>query len=109
MTAFTVFVDNDNYIELNGLKDAISGAFLNAAAVTVHIRDTAGIDLAGPSGFSWPETMSYVSGTDGIYRVTLDKSLNWIAGIRYKATITSDESGSDGQWEIDLLAEVRSA
>ena len=109
MKAFIVFLDNDNFVEVNGLKDAISGSFLNAASVTVHVRDTSGVDLAdGPSGFTWPQTMVYVPNSDGIYRVTLDKSLSWVADTRYIATIISDESGADGQWIIDLLAKVRS-
>ncbi len=110
MQAFIIFTgNNDNYIEISGLKDAISGLFLNDASVEVHVRETDGSDAPEPSGFSWPQTLDYVSDSDGIYRVTLDKAIIWVAGTRYIATITAVESGVDGEWVVDLLAKVRSS
>ncbi len=110
MQAFIIFTgNNDNYIEISGLQDAISGLFFNAATVVVHVRELDGSDAPEPSGFTWPATLDYVSGSNGIYRVTLDKAIVWVTGTRYIATVTMVESGADGEWIIDLLAKTRSS
>lgn len=104
MAAFIVLVENDNVVELCGLRNPITGAFLNAATVDITITDSAGVEVTGET---WPLTISYVAGSDGIYRATLDKVLGFIAGQRYTAVINAVEGGLDAKWTLDYLAKVR--
>lgn len=103
MSAFIVLVDNDNVVELE-LINPISGASLNGATVAITIVDSSGVEV---SGETWPLSIPFVANSDGIYRATLDKLIEFIAGQRYKATITAAESGLDATWVLDYLAETR--
>ncbi len=109
MATSIVFVNNDNYVELSALKNAITDVFINDATVTVTVKDTDGIEIGLPSGESFPKTMAYVADSDGIYRVTFDKETEWIVGTKYVATIIATSSGLDAEWTIDIIVKVRDA
>lgn len=104
MAAFIVLVENDNVVELFELRNPITGAFLNAATVDITITDSEGVEVTGET---WPLTIPYVTGSNGIYRVILDKVLGFIAGQRYTAVINAAEAGLDAKWTLDYLAKVR--
>lgn len=104
MSAFIILVENDNVVELDGLRNPVTGAFLNAATVDITITDSAGVEVAGET---WPLSIPFVSGSDGIYRVVLDKVIEFIAGQRYTAVINARESGLDAKWTLVYIAEVR--
>ncbi len=107
MATSIVFVNNDNYIELSALKNAITDAFINDATVEVTIKTAAGVNIGLPSGESFPKTMAYVADSDGIYRATFDKETEWVVGTKYVATITATSSGLDAEWTIDIVVKVR--
>ena len=107
MAQSVIFIDNDNLIELIGLKDIALNAFINNATVQITLTDTAGVEV---SGQSWPVTMNYVAASDGDYRATLEDVLVLISGRKYTAVITAD-AGSDllGKWTVKPIAKIRAA
>ena len=101
----TAFVANTNILELRGLKDGITGVFINDADVLVTLETDAGVEV-GP--VSWPITMSYVPTSDGIYRATIGSELDLVAGGCYKAIIEAD-AGVDriGHWDFAFVPLTR--
>lgn len=98
------YIDNDNFVEISNLQDGISAALINSATVTLTIQDSDGNNV---SGISWPLTMAFVSGSDGIYRVVVDKAIGVVEGSSYRARITVVSGSLDGLWVIELAAQVR--
>lgn len=100
-----IFTDNDTVVEVSGLKNEVSGAFLNAATVTATLVDAEGAEVAGEV---WPKTLTYVTGSDGIYRATLPYTMSLVAGSRYEAQISVDAgSGLRAGFALPVLARDR--
>ncbi len=100
-----VYKDNDNLVELDALKNAATGAYLNTATVTLTaIRDAAGATV---SGETFPKTMAYVAASDGKYQAVVDKAIAIVAGQAYTAIIDVAASGLDGHWELPLVCQAR--
>lgn len=100
----TYYYKNDMIIEVNGLKNAISGAYVNDATVTVTMVDSAGSSVVGET---WPLSVGYVGGTDGIYRATLQDSLTLTVGNLYTAKVTAVGGGYQAYWETPLMVTYR--
>lgn len=101
----TLYVNNDTVLELRGLRDEVSGTFLNAATVTATLYDSEGNAV---SGQSWPKTLDYVAGSDGDYRVTVTHSMALTASHKYTARITADGgSGLYAQFSVPCQARAR--
>lgn len=102
----TAFVQNSNVLELQGLKDAITNAYINDATVTVTIVNAAtGATVAGQS---WPMTMTYVPASSGNYRAILADTISFTAKTKYKAKITANAGvGRVGYWEFEIRPLVR--
>lgn len=102
----TIYVDNDSVLEVIGLRNEQTGADINSATVTAHLRTTNGADVDGET---WPKAMEYIDGSDGIYRVTLPYTLELAAGGRYVATIVADAgAGLRAEWLVECVARNRS-
>lgn len=80
-----LFTGNDTVLEVKGLKNEVTGDFLNAASVTATMVDAEGDQVAGDV---WPKSLVYVTGSDGTYRATLPYTMNLVAGGRYVAQIS---------------------
>ena len=107
MRAKAIYLSNDHLLELRGLKNIATDAYIDDATVTATLVDEEGVEVAGQG---WPLTLSYVSGSDGIYRGTLTDSLSLTEDLEYTAKITAS-GGSDlaGYWEIPLRAAIRAS
>lgn len=103
--AGAIYLSNDNLLEIDGLKNTATDAYINNATVTATLVDEGGTAVVGET---WPITLSYVSGSDGKYRGTLKDTLSLTAGLGYTAQITAD-GGADlkGYWEFPLRSAVR--
>ena len=100
----TLFPDNDNLLEVDGLKNAATGAYLNSATVTVTLVDEDGNNVTGVVDLA----MDYVADSSGKYRATLKDTLSLTAEERYAAQISAN-AGDDlqGYWEFELRTRVR--
>ncbi len=105
-TALSLKISNDNYLTLSGLQDALDTAnYINDAVVTVTIVDADGGELAGET---WPLTMSYVSASNGVYRVKLPYTLSGLTdNDLLTAQITATGGGLRGYWAVPVQAEDR--
>lgn len=100
-----LLVNNDNILEVDGLKNELTGADLNAATVTVTLKDAAGVNVAGDT---WPKTMAYVTGSHGTYRATLLYSMPLTDGARYNAVISANGgAGLQAAWTVECVARAR--
>lgn len=94
----TVFVANTNILDLVGLKNELTEAFINGATVTVTIETKAGVEVAGQT---WPLTMSYVAASDGNYRAFISEDVEFVAKSNYVAIIDADGGANlVGHWEF---------
>ncbi len=107
MAQSIIYIDNDNLIELIGLKDIALDTYVNDAAVAITLTDSAGDSVVGQS---WPVTLNYVAGSDGDYRATLEDGLTLSVGGKYTAVVTADAGGDLlGKWTVKAVARVRGA
>lgn len=99
----SVYVGNDNILELRGLRDEITGVWVNNATVTITVTGAAG----AVAGESWPKDMSYVIDSDGVYRTTLGAAAQIVDGGRYEAVIDVVVSGLHARWQTPLIGKAR--
>jgi len=100
-----LLIANSNMLELNGLHNAVTNTFVNSATVVATLQDSQGVDVVGET---WPVTLSYVSGTNGCYRVLLDPSIVLTDGDRYRLQLTAQGDGLTAQWDDYIRAKIRS-
>ncbi len=102
-----IYLNNDNLLSIEALKNASSGSFMNDATVTATLKDSSGNTV---SGQTFPLTLSYMADTDGNYQATLSDSLNIIESTIYTAEITAtSSSGLVAKWNMELTATKRTA
>lgn len=97
---------NDNTIELDGLINNITEAYINDATVTVTLIDSnSGDEIVGET---WPLAMGYVSASNGKYRANLASTLTVTVGQKLKAKINVD-AGANGTayWEFPVIVKQR--
>lgn len=107
----TLFVLNDNLLEIVNLKDGtddstITGTVVSDAggSVTVTLVDADGVEV---SGETWPLALSHVA--NGLWRATLSDTLSLTRNAFYVAQITVNAgAGKQGYWEVVCPAETRS-
>ena len=83
--------DNSASISHTVTNPLASPIFVNDATVTVTIKDSSGAVL---SGESWPATLPYVTGSDGVYTKSFDPFDSLIVGEIYSVIINA--VGLDG-------------
>jgi hypothetical protein len=101
--SLSLYVDNNNVLELRHLRNSVTDAFDTGATVTVTLKDASGTDV---TGHTFPLTMTHDK--SGTYRVTLDDAIGITAGVTYTATV--DVTGTGGlvaQWTIPVKAVTR--
>lgn len=96
------YISSDNTVQLDEFYDPLGAAYLNAATVTVTVKDISGDSV---TGISWPITMDYVAASNGKYRGTVDKAISVVDGATYFAEITAAEGTIDKFFRIQLLAQ----
>ena len=100
-----IYYGNDMTLELADLTNETTGENVNDATVTVTLVDAAGAEVTGDT---WPKTMSYVTGSNGVYRTNLVDTLSLTRGAKYVARISANGGAAlQGYWEKDLICRVR--
>lgn len=104
-TVHILYAGNDTILQLDGLQADAAGAFLSNAQVLVTLSDDQGNPV---NGAAWPVSMVYLTGSRGLYRVTLPFTLDLQPGRRYVADITADAGpGLHAEWTLDCVARAR--
>lgn len=101
----TYFIDNDNMLQISGVRDAASGLYLNNASLEVTLIDAA--TEAEIAGQTWPAAMSYVNGSDGVYRLTLEYDLDVAAQQALIAKLAGSPNGLRLSLRIPVVAAYR--
>ena len=63
----TLFISNDNALEMGAVLDVVNTTFLNAGTATFRVYSVDGVTEETPE-----QTLSYVASSNGIYRGILD-------------------------------------
>lgn len=100
----TAFIANTNVLQLEGLKNSLTGAFLNSATVTVTVKGPDGVNV---SGETWPLTMDYVTSSNGNYRGILAHSLPFTKREYVAHVDANGGAGLIGHWEFAFKPQVR--
>jgi hypothetical protein len=91
-----------NVIELIGLKDEVTGSYIDDATVTVALLDSTGTPVAGASAI----TMNHVTGTTGkhtTYRGTVANTVD-LSGTTYTAKVVATKDASVRTFPIPATA-----
>lgn len=103
------YVGNDNLIEVLGLQNEVSGAFIDdagGASVTAVVKDLAGNMVTNADSI----TLAYVAASNGDWRGTLRDDAALKSGADYIAEITADGgAGLRAFWRLPFKAEDRAA
>lgn len=100
-----LYDNNDMVLEAAGLRNETTGAFLNAASVSVTLKDSAGVNVTGQT---WPLVLTYVPSSDGVYRAGLSNALNVTPASRYVAQVVVDAgAGLRAEWDLDCVCQTR--
>lgn len=83
----TLVYISDNLLWCRNLQNQLDDAYKNAATVTARVLDPAGDEIGG---VSWPITLNYQSGTDGIYVGTLPDTMTTTMGDLVTVEVTAD-------------------
>lgn len=104
-----LYQDNDQYIEIDGLADELTGSYFNAATVTATLIDTAGlVGLAGSTVTGFPLTLSYVSASNGNYRGKVLYSVVSVLPLGgYKMFFDAIQGGTQLHIEIPVSVKIR--
>lgn len=90
-----LFIGNSNVVEMSGLRaNDVSGVYINDATVTCTITDLNGTEVAGQT---WPLTMDYQTGSNGIYQATLPAGLSLTEDASYLVIV--DAVASEGTFK----------
>ena len=81
------------------VRNQDTGAWIDDATVTVTVTDSTGAEVSG--GNTWPATLAYKTGSKGIYQVTLQRTLAFVAGSAYTATVTAI---GDSLYSVEYVA-----
>lgn len=102
---FILFADNDMVLEISKLRNDVTGAFLNAAMVTVRLLNEDGTPVTGSA---WPLPLDYVSDSEGVYRAILADTLVLTNASRYIAEVIADAGGGlRAKWALDCICRTR--
>lgn len=86
-----------NVFVVKNLRNTLLPGFINNATVVCTLTDAAtGLALTG--GNTWPLTLPYVTGSDGLYRVTLDADLIVTLGQRIIRTYLVTIGTAEREW-----------
>lgn len=104
MSTLLAYVDNDNQLRVDGLRDADDAYINDATVVCTQVLDASD---AAVTGDTFPKTLTYVPASDGNYRGTLQQTLALVDGQTYTATITVDGGGLQARFDVPFTARVR--
>ena len=99
-----IFLESHNVVELDGLKDSVTDAYVSGATVNLFM----GVAANG-KGLLGPLSMAFVSGSNGKYRVTLTDAqiASLVDQTDYVIRIEVDNSGVKALFLKGVRAKIR--
>lgn len=94
------WIDSDTLVQLTGLQNALTGAYIDDATVTAVLTDEDGNAVAGGEAI----TLAYVADSDGDYAGEVPHGLAMTEDARYVLTITASGAGYQMTWKLTRVA-----
>lgn len=105
-TVEIIYVGNDMVLDVENVRNALTGIAISDADVQLTLRDQASNAMV--SGESWPKTLAAVPGQPGRYRCTIPYTLSIAANQRLVAEIDIDAGpGLRATFEIAVVVKPR--
>lgn len=102
--ALVMYLDTSNVIE-HKVLDRVNQRPVNSATVTAHLRNAAGADVVGET---WPVTLSYVSGSRGVYRYFTSPTMDLTDNGEYELTVVADDGAGHVSTKVkSVVAKVQ--
>ena len=101
-TEIILLIANSNTLELLGLRNNITGSYINTATVAASLETLRGVSVQAE-----PIVLTYVADSDGCYRALLDADISIENNTRYKLTMTAQGEGLKATWEDYIQAKIR--
>ena len=98
-----LYQSNDQTVEIDRLRDRITGSYLNAATVSATLYDSAGSAVSGLTGL----TLAYVASSNGRYRGNLEQTFAPALGDNYEIWFDGNEGSSYFHMEIPVSVQAR--
>lgn len=103
---FTLFINNNNLIQANGITDPETGNYANDASLVFTVLDK--VTDTPLTGVSWPVVMNFIVNSDGDYIGSTPSSMPMTKGQRLIIKVEGIlVDGSRGEWRLDALANYR--
>jgi len=83
------WIDSDNAVQITGLKDVVTGSYINNATVTATMTDSSGSAVSGVGTINF----TYISGSDGNYAGEVPAAAELTDGQQYTLTVTAAGGG----------------
>jgi len=83
------WIDSDNVVQITGLKDVVTGNYINDATITATMADKNGNAVSGVGTI----TFTYTSGSNGDYCGEVPAAAGLTDGEQYTLTITAVGGG----------------
>ena len=96
---------NDQTVEVDKVKDSLTGAYLNAASVTVTLYDSSGSPVTELTSI----TLGYVTDSNGKYQGNVDQTFNPALGDNYEIWFEIGQGGSAAHLEIPCSVQARAS
>ena len=98
-----VWLETDNVIRVRGLKDEVSGSYINDAVITATLYDSSDVEVPGAANISIP----YVAGTDGDYAGEIPSTVSLTEGASYTTKVTITGNGYKTTYTIVRRAKYK--
>jgi len=79
-----LYINSDNLIQLDALRLAADGTYVNDATVTFTLKDADEAVMTGANTVSMP----YVAGSNGRYQGTIQSTVSLAVGAKYYLEVT---------------------
>lgn len=91
----SIIVGSDNVVVIDGLRNTVTDAYVNDAAVSLTLKDNVGNDIGG---IAWPVVGTYETASNGKYQIPIDKAAVLTVGQILEAIVTAVSGGSTRIW-----------
>ena len=95
-----LYVGCDNVVEVDELKNELTGSYMNSATVTFDVFDSDGVAVSDAAAVS----MSYVAASNGKYQGVLESAVALVEGNFYTVVVSIVQGNIVDQRRWEALA-----
>lgn len=107
LNKLTFYISNSQFVLGSGLKDQVTGSYINDAVLTANLLDSSGVVVTGATAMEG----TYVAASDGNYQFQVDGATFNPTSVSFTATLVIDGTYASGakrfHAEIPSIIKVR--